>query len=475
MAINRYSTSSRFSPKTTDPITKARIADPKKEGKVNPQGTSIITSWPEFRESYRKGELPSDLLTGGYGDVPKDIVSYMKGETDILSERYAEPEYNINPKTQKIATYRSIGDPGFTEGDTYTRDDEGYAGKRSVGFIRYASDDPRNKGMISRRKKSMKSYGLNLKDYIQGDTVGSGLGSGSYSEDELAGLYPDLQVGGDVGMSDFSQSVYRPSKKQIAEEKERQRFEDEFRKEEAAQKDFVKKGVTPLKLRKAELPMGNDYTLVGNVERGEYSDPDKPFVEFIRGGKDKLKGDTAKGNRKARRELFFQNLKQGGNKLKASKQERTYGRFENLGEKRKYRKEEKLAKSTYGRGFEDMTGGELEARKDLLKSRKREQMSPFKRDDEGKITGVNRPKLFKNIAANQEARKEIRDINRAQEYSKLVGGPQSISVSSRVNRGMLSKLKNNPGPQYFTPERMQNFRSSKDNPLNRNSIAGFFK
>ena len=79
MALNRYSTSRRFSPKTTDPITKARIADPKKEGKVNPQGTSIITSWPEFRESYRRGELPPDLLTGGYGNVPKEIISYIIG------------------------------------------------------------------------------------------------------------------------------------------------------------------------------------------------------------------------------------------------------------------------------------------------------------------------------------------------------------------------------------------------------------
>ena len=64
MALNRYSTSSRFSPKTTDPITKARIADPNKMGKVSPQGTTMITSWPEFRESYEKGELPDDLLTG---------------------------------------------------------------------------------------------------------------------------------------------------------------------------------------------------------------------------------------------------------------------------------------------------------------------------------------------------------------------------------------------------------------------------
>jgi len=297
MALNRYSTSSRFSPKTTDPITGARIADPKKEGKVSPQGTTMITSWPALREAYNRGELTSDVLEG----APKDIVSFMKGETNILSEKYAEPEYNINPDTQEIATYRSIGDPKSKTGDVYTKNDED-AGKRNLSWFRYDSDHPSNRGMISRRKSKMKSYGLKLQDYIQGDaTGGAGSGyemAGDYSEEELAGLYPDLQVGGDVGMSDFSQSVYRPSKKQIAEEKERKRLEDEFIKDEAAKTDFVKKGLTPLKLRKAELPMGNDYTIVGDIERGEYSDPDKPFAEFIRGGKDKLKGDTKKGNRK---------------------------------------------------------------------------------------------------------------------------------------------------------------------------------
>ena len=461
MALNRYSTSSRFSPKTTDPITGARIADPKKEGKVSPQGTTMITSWPALREAYNRGELTSDVLEG----APKDIVSFMKGETNILSEKYAEPEYNINPDTQEIATYRSIGDPKSKTGDVYTKNDED-AGKRNLSWFRYDSDHPSNRGMISRRKSKMKSYGLKLQDYIQGDaTGGAGSGyemAGDYSEEELAGLYPDLQVGGDVGMSDFSQSVYRPSKKQIAEEKERKRLEDEFIKDEAAKTDFVKKGLTPLKLRKAELPMGNDYTIVGDIERGEYSDPDKPFAEFIRGGKDKLKGDTKKGNRKARRELFFQNLTQGGNKLKASKQKRTYGRFENLGEKRKYRKEEKLAKSTYGRGLEDMTGGELEAKKDFLKQERRDFLGAVGR------------RGIKALSAARETGKEIRDVRRAQKYSKMVGGPEAFSVSDRVNMGMLSKRQKGSGPQYFTPERMQNFRSSKDNPLNRNSIAGFF-
>ena len=144
MAINRYSTSSRFSPKTTDPITGARIADPNKMGKISPQGTSKITSWPEFREAYERGDLPADLLTGGYGDIPKDLLSYMKGDTNKLSEIYAEPEYNINSDTQDIATLRSIGDSGFKKGDIYTSD-ESNVGKRNVGFLRYDADDSRKR------------------------------------------------------------------------------------------------------------------------------------------------------------------------------------------------------------------------------------------------------------------------------------------------------------------------------------------
>jgi hypothetical protein len=464
MALNKYSTSSRFSPKTTDPITKARIADPNKMGKVNPQGFSMVTSWPELRTAYQKGELPSNILEG----APKDIVSFMKGDTDILSERYAEPEYNINPDTQEIATYRSIGDPDSKTGDTYTYNDED-AGKRNVSWFRYDPDNRANRGMISRRRKAAGLFGDKLQDYIQGDSKG-GAGSGyemvgDYSEDELAGLYPDLQVGGGVGMSDFSQSVYRPSKKQIAEQKKRNPGPGpQPPRDEERIKKFIDEGPVRMKLRKAELPMGDKRSLVGDVERGEYSDPGMPGVRYVKGKKGKGKPKIARKQSRSAPISMRNKPDKGGSK----------GYFENLGERFKYNKEERLAKSTYGRGLEDMTGGELEARKDLLKSRKREQMSPFKRDDEGKITGVNRPQLFKNIAANQEARKEIRDINRAQKYSKMVGGPEAFSVSDRVNMGMLSKRQKESGPQYFKPERMQNFRSSKDNPLNRNSIAGFF-
>ena len=123
-----------------------------------------------------------------------------------------------------------------------------------------------------------------------------------------------------------------------------------------------------------------------------------------------------------------------------------------------------------------MTGGELEARKDLLKSRKREQISPFKRDSEtNKITGLNKPQFFKNLSVNQGARKEIRDINRAQKYSDLVGGSGSTSVSDRVSRNMITDKQKKSGPKYFKPGTMKNFRSSDDNPLNRNSISGLFE
>jgi hypothetical protein len=437
-------------------------------GKISPQGTTMITSWPELRESYKKGELPDDLLTGGQGDIPKDIVSYMKGETDILSERYAEPEYNINPDTQKVGHYRDPTDPKFTVGDVY--DSGGNTGKKNVYHIRYDADNPANRGMISRKKSKMKSYGQKLQDYIQGDATGGG-GSGyemagDYSEEELAGLYPDLQVGGDVGMSDFSQSVYRPSKKQIAEENRRKEDEIKIKKKKAEQKKFIDEGPVRLKLRKAELPTGSDRSLVGDIERGEYSDPDKPFAEFKRGGRQQDYRDlTGKRGRQARRQNRRQNFKALFDKNALAGQEkskRSFGRFENLGEKRKYRKEEKLAKSTYGRGLEDMTGGELEAKKDFLKQERRDFLGAVGR------SGI------KALSAARETGKEIRDVRRAQKYSKMVGGPEAFSVSDRVNMGMLSKRQKESGPQYFKPERMQNFRSSKDNPLNRNSIAGFF-
>jgi hypothetical protein len=96
-------------------------------------------------------------------------------------------------------------------GDVY--DSGGNTGKKNVYHMRYDADNPANRGMISRKKSKMKSYGQKLQDYIQGDATGGG-GSGyemagDYSEEELAGLYPDLQVGGDVGMSEDCIQTFR--------------------------------------------------------------------------------------------------------------------------------------------------------------------------------------------------------------------------------------------------------------------------
>lgn len=209
-----------------------------------------------------------------------------------------------------------------------------------------------------------------------------------------------------------------------------------------------------LKLTQPDMLKGGDRKLVGG-DRGEYKDPKGPAgVKRVKATKEKF--PNKKARRKANLEALFKK-----NGLGASKPERVKGGLENLGEKRKYKKEEKLAKATYGRGLEQMTGSELSERKASLKERKREQMK-----------GGN---FFKNLAVNQEARKEIRDINRAQKYSDLVGGSGSVSVSDRVNRNMITDKQKKSGPKYFKPETMKNFRSSDDNPLNRNSSSRFFK
>ena len=312
----------------------------------------------------------------------------------------------------------------------------------------------------------MSDYKYKLSDYIQGDTSSaSGEGSSGYTDDQLSALYPDLQVGGDasIGMSDFGQSAYSPSKKQIAEEKKRKSQIPPGPPpppSKAETKAFMEEGPSRLKLIEPGMLKGGNRKLVGlDSDRGEYVDPKKPFASYEKGSKQTYNKDLRKSRRKANFEAFFQ--KDG---LGASKPERVKGRFKNLGEKRKYKTEEKLAKATYGRGLEQMTGSELSERKANLKERKREQMK-----------GGN---FLKNLAVNQGARKEIRDINRAQKYSELVGGSEInrniFSVSDRVSRNMIGKEKNT-GPKYFKPETMKNFRSSDDNPLNRNSSSRFFK
>ena len=452
MALNRYTTSSRFSPKTTDPITKARIADPEKIGRISPTGGSKITSWPEFREMYKEGKLSSDVLTG-QTDLPEEITKYMEGGTDKLSEKYAEPEININPDTQEYAHYRAPTSTKWKAGDSYTSnpDDEG---KLFASWMRLDAENKANESEVSRRRKKIKSqFGDDIS--IQGDTKG-----GVYTKEQMAGLYPDMQFAGGVSMSEFGQSSYTKSKAQLKEEKKIKDREIKIAKdlqgfEEGtnisrlpvgpARGDTYKatrKGGIP-QIKPIKKPKGD---IVGNEKTEGYVDPSRPSrVALSSKG---FKGDRIKYEDR------------GESKISQ--------RFSRAKEMAKYRKEGRLAKATYGRGLDKMTGEEIANRKQDIKEKKKEQRSVFKRDaDTDKITGMHKLHLFKNIAMNKPLRNELQDIRKAEKYRKAVGGEIDLSLS---DQSKLGHIKKKGSPKHFTPTVMKNYRSSLDNPLNRTSM-----
>lgn len=172
----------------------------------------------------------------------------------------------------------------------------------------------------------------------------------------------------------------------------------------------------------------NEEMSLRGLDRDDYEDPNMP-------------GGTTRLVRKQ-----FKGSKIKGQKGKPNLVERA----KIGGDRARYRREERLAKSTFGRGFEDMGVGELEERKAILKERKRDQMR-----------GGN---FFKNLAVNQAARREIRDINRAKRYSDMVGGEQRVGISDRS----LTDNQKKSGPKYFDPDQMKGYRDSTANPLNRN-------
>jgi len=146
----------------------------------------------------------------------------------------------------------------------------------------------------------------------------------------------------------------------------------------------------------------------------EYSDPRKPSS----GKKDVFKGQKIKYAKKASRD----------NK-KGSK---------GLG----YKKEERLAKATFGRGLEGTNLEGLSERKGEAKYERRRALK----------TG--------NISAAMSAGREVRDVRKAERYRKAAMGEGGARMSGKIDR---------PGAiKYFTPESMQGFRDSEDNPLNRN-------
>ena len=147
----------------------------------------------------------------------------------------------------------------------------------------------------------------------------------------------------------------------------------------------------------------------------EYSDPRKPSS----GGKiDVFKGDKIKYAQKATRD--------------------NNTGIKGLG----YRKEERLAKATYGRGLEGTNLEGLSERKSDAKYERRRALA----------TG--------NIRAAMDAGREVRDVRKAERYRKAAMGEGGAAREGKIDRSGAMR--------YFTPERMQGFRDSKDNPLNRN-------
>jgi|LakMenEpi03Aug12_1017415.scaffolds.fasta_scaffold00001_31 hypothetical protein len=99
MAMMKYG---RFKPKTEDPITRARVADPDVYGKKLPGDGGTVSSWPDIRKMYQEKKLDTEFFgeggtkekpTGGrYSSLPKEVRDYLEGATDRLDDKtYEEP------------------------------------------------------------------------------------------------------------------------------------------------------------------------------------------------------------------------------------------------------------------------------------------------------------------------------------------------------------------------------------------------
>jgi len=182
-------------------------------------------------------------------------------------------------------------------------------------------------------------------------------------------------------------------------------------------------------LRRGKVP-----SIIDNRERqGEYVEPLRPGgVRYVRGRRSEKVG-TAKQRMENLSDRIFR-----GSKLKTGKVEGQKGYFKNLGERRRFRREGELAKAAFGRGFNEMDSRERAAReKDLRKDRRAFIGAAFRRPGQG------------GLAAARDTGREIRDLQKAEKYSERT-------------LGFGPKIKD------YTPKVMKNYRSSEDNPLNRN-------
>jgi len=156
MAMMKYG---RFSPKTTDPNTGARISDPDVYGQTI-KGGGKVSSWPDLRTMYQSGKLNEDFFGKGgtkakpgnnsrYQFFPQEVKNYLEGKTDklddvnyeepIIDEVYAEHgstrkrvSANLNLKVNSPKWKASIK-KGTVPGDKYTPSEEGINQQVDIG------------------------------------------------------------------------------------------------------------------------------------------------------------------------------------------------------------------------------------------------------------------------------------------------------------------------------------------------------
>lgn len=82
-----------MSPKTVDPKTGNRIADPEKVGRESQKGMTY-SSWPEMQNQYKQGKNEDVKTLFNNKNTPPEVRDYVQGKVNTLSEKYGEPVIN---------------------------------------------------------------------------------------------------------------------------------------------------------------------------------------------------------------------------------------------------------------------------------------------------------------------------------------------------------------------------------------------
>lgn len=328
----------------------------------------------------------------------KKLKPYLEGKTNILTERYDEPYFSLDKK-------------GNIQRNTLT-------GKMMSPRSDVRLTESEHSSLMKQMKKEHPGY-----EFGEHERVGVDIGS-----------LKNGKLGKPVSMGSATVASMRSKSKSEAE------TEDPIEKKTTptttpTTPDIQISSMPYKKKRKVSKP-----ELIGEADP-KYTDPGKPGRAKLYTER-KFKGKRIKGTPRERQKFVERHLI-------------------GAGERKRYKKEEKLAKATYGRGYEDMDRSQLEAKKQKLKQERRD------------FLGAAGRRGIKALSAARETGKEIRDIRRAQKYQDLVG-TGGLSVSEYSGPKSSSKAVGRR-VKYFTPEKMQGYRSSSDNPLNRNSYSKYFK